>query len=154
LTESFDSISICLSKGLGAPIGSLLVSDQATINKALRLRKMLGGGMRQVGVIAAYGMYALKNNIKRLQEDHDNAKYLASGLSSVSELTIDYGENQTNMVFVDCPELHRDSLERHLFDRNIIISNLDRGRLVCHLGISKEDILVVINAFKDYFKNI
>ena len=154
LTKSFDSISICLSKGLGAPIGSLLVSDQATINKALRLRKMLGGGMRQVGVIASYGMYALKNNVKRLQEDHDNAKYLASGLSSLSELTIDYGENQTNMVFVDCPEEHRESLGKHLFDRNIIISNLDRGRLVCHLGVSKEDILVVIGAFKDYFKNV
>jgi len=154
LTKSFDSISICLSKGLGAPIGSLLVSDQATINKALRLRKMLGGGMRQVGVIASYGMYALKNNVKRLQEDHDNAKDLAKGLSLISELTIDYGENQTNMVFVDCPEAHREGLERHLFDRSIIISNLDRGRLVCHLGISKKDISVVIGAFKDYFKSL
>jgi threonine aldolase len=115
---------------------------------------MLGGGMRQVGVLASYGMYALKNNVKRLQEDHDNARDLASGLSSIAELTIDYGENQTNMVFVDCPEGHREALERHLFDRNIIISNLDRGRLVCHLGISKKDILVVIDAFKDYFENV
>ena len=110
--------------------------------------------MRQVGVLASYGMYALKNNVKRLQEDHDNARDLASGLSSIAELTIDYGENQTNMVFVDCPEGHREALEWHLFDRNIIISNLDRGRLVCHLGISKKDILVVIDDFKDYFKNV
>jgi len=154
LTKSFDSISICLSKGLGAPIGSLLVGDQATINKALRLRKMLGGGMRQVGVIASYGMYALKNNIQRLQEDHDNARFLANGLSSISELTIEYGENQTNMLFVDCPKEHREILEKHLFDRNIVISNLNRGRLVCHLGIGKKDILEVIDAFKDYFKNV
>ncbi len=153
LTKSIDSVSICLSKGLGAPIGSLLVSDQATINKSLRLRKMLGGGMRQVGVIASCGMYALKNNIQRLQEDHDNARYLASGLSSISELTADYGENQTSMVFVDCPSKHQDSLQKFLMDRNILVSNLDRGRLVCHLGISKKDISKVIDAFTDYFKS-
>ena len=72
-----------LSKGLGAPVGSLLVANQEIINKAHRLRKMLGGGMRQVGVIASCGMYALENNIQRLQEDHDNAKILAEGLSSI-----------------------------------------------------------------------
>ena len=152
LTNCFDSVSICLSKGLGAPIGSLLVSDQVTIDKARRLRKMLGGGMRQVGVIASCGMYALKNNIKRLQEDHDNAKLLADGLSSISELSVDYANNQTNMVFVNCPKEHRESLEKFLLDREIMISNLDRGRLVCHLGIEEKDILFVIDSFKKYFK--
>ena len=152
LTSCFDSVSICLSKGLGAPVGSLLVADQTTINKAHRLRKILGGGMRQVGVIASCGMYALKNNIQRLQEDHDNAKLLATGLSSISELSIDYGERQTNMVFVNCPENHRGPLEKFLFDRGIIVANLNRGRLVCHLGIEEKDILNVINAFKEYFK--
>jgi threonine aldolase len=152
LTSSFDSVSICLSKGLGAPIGSLLIADQATINKARRLRKMLGGGMRQVGVIAACGMYALKNNVKRLQNDHDNAKLLADGLSSISELSIDYCDRQTNMVFVNCPKKHRESLEKFLFDKEIMISNLNRGRLVCHLGIEEKDILFVIDCFKEYFK--
>jgi len=152
LTNCFDSVSICLSKGLGAPIGSLLVSDQVTIDKARRLRKMLGGGMRQVGVIASCGMYALKNNVKRLQEDHDNAKLLADGLSSISELSVDYANNQTNMVFVNCPKEHRESLEKFLLDREIMISNLDRGRLVCHLGIEEKDILFVIDSFKEYFK--
>ena len=108
--------------------------------------------MRQVGVIASCGMYALKNNIQRLQEDHDNAKLLATELSSISELSIDYGESQTNMVFVNCPENHRALLEKFLFDRGIIVTNLDRGRLVCHLGIEEKDILNVINAFKEYFK--
>jgi threonine aldolase len=152
LTNSFDSVSICLSKGLGAPIGSILIADQATINKAHRLRKMLGGGMRQVGVIASFGMYALENNIQRLQEDHDNARLLAKGLSSIEELSVDFGESQTNMVFVNCPEPDRVPLEKFLFDKEIIVSNLDRGRLVCHLGIEEKDILFVIDAFKEYFK--
>ena len=152
LTNCFDSVSLCLSKGLGAPIGSLLISDQTTIDKARRLRKMLGGGMRQVGVIASCGMYALKNNVQRLQDDHDNAKLLVDGLSSISELSVDYGDNQTNMVFVNCPKAHRKPLENFLFDKEIITSNFDRGRLVCHLGITEKDILFVIDSFKEYFK--
>ena len=152
LTRSFDSVSICLSKGLGSPVGSLLVADQPTINRAHRLRKMLGGGMRQVGVIASCGMYALENNIQRLQEDHDNAKLLASGLASIEELSIEFSESQTNMVFVNCPDSHRAGLEKFLFEKEIIVSNLERGRLVCHLGIEEEDILFVIDTFKDYFK--
>ena len=152
LVGSFDSVSICLSKGLGAPVGSLLVSDQTIINKAIRLRKMLGGGMRQVGVIASCGMYALKNNIERLQQDHDNAKLLATGLSKIAELKVEYGESQTNMVFVNCPKEHRLPLENFLFDRKILIASLDRGRLVCHLGVSEKDIRFVVDVFEDYFR--
>jgi len=152
LVGSFDSVSICLSKGLGAPVGSLLVSNQTIINKAIRLRKMLGGGMRQVGVIASCGMYALKNNIERLQHDHDNAKLLATGLSKIAELKVEYGESQTNMVFVNCPKKHRLPLENFLFDRKILVASLDRGRLVCHLGVSEKDIKFVVNVFEDYFR--
>ena len=152
LVDSFDSVSICLSKGLGAPVGSLLVSDQTIINKAIRIRKMLGGGMRQVGVIASCGMYALKNNIERLQHDHDNAKLLATGLSKIVELKVEYGESQTNMVFVNCPKKHRLPLENFLFDRKILVASLDRGRLVCHLGVSEKDIKFVVNVFEDYFR--
>ena len=152
LVDSFDSVSICLSKGLGAPVGSLLVSNQTIINKAIRLRKMLGGGMRQVGVIASCGMYALKNNIERLQHDHDNAKLLATGLSKIVELKVEYGESQTNMVFVNCPKKHRLPLENFLFDRKILVASLDRGRLVCHLGVSEKDIKFVVNVFEDYFR--
>ena len=152
LTSGFDSVSICLSKGLGAPVGSLLVSNKTVISKALRLRKMLGGGMRQVGVIASCGMYALKNNIERLQQDHDNAKLLADGLSLISELKVKYDESQTNMVFINCPKDHRESLTNYLLDHQIVISSLDRGRFVCHLGINKKDIIFVIEVFRAYFK--
>ena len=152
LTSGFDSVSICLSKGLGAPVGSLLVGNKTVISKALRLRKMLGGGMRQVGVIASCGMYALKNNIERLQHDHDNAKLLATGLSKIAELKVEYGESQTNMVFVNCPKKHRLPLENFLFDRKILVASLDRGRLVCHLGVSEKDIKFVVNVFEDYFR--
>jgi len=152
LTKNCDSVSICLSKGLGAPAGTLLVSSHEIIAKAKRIRKILGGSMRQVGVLAACGMYALKNNIERLQEDHDNAKLLAQGLSEISELEVDYGENQTNMLFVNCPKEHRAPLEQYLSDHNIRISNLDRGRLVCHLGITEKDISFVIGVFREYFK--
>jgi threonine aldolase len=142
-----------LSKGLGAPVGTLLVSSHEIIAKAKRIRKILGGSMRQVGVIAACGMYALKNNIARLQEDHNNAKLLAQGLSEISELEVDYGENQTNMLFVNCPEQHRTPLEQYLSDNHIRISSLDRGRLVCHLGITEKDIRSVIEVFREYFKS-
>jgi len=153
LTKNCDSVSICLSKGLGAPVGTLLVSSHEIIAKAKRIRKILGGSMRQVGVIAACGMYALKNNIARLQEDHYNAKLLAQGLSEISELEVDYGENQTNMLFVNCPEQHRTPLEQYLSDNHIRISSLDRGRLVCHLGITEKDIRSVIEVFREYFKS-
>ena len=152
LTSGFDSVSICLSKGLGAPVGSLLVSNKTVISKALRLRKMLGGGMRQVGVIASCGMYALKNNIERLQHDHNNAKLLADGLSLISELKVKYDESQTNMVFINCPKDHRESLTNYLLDHQIVISSLDRGRFVCHLGINEKDIIFVIEVFRAYFK--
>jgi len=151
LTRNCDSVSICLSKGLGAPVGSLLVSSNEVIAKAKRIRKILGGSMRQVGVIASCGMYAIKNNIARLQEDHENAKLLAQGLSEISELEVDYGENQTNMLFVNCPKQHRTSLEQYLFDNHIRIASLDRGRIVCHLGISEKDIKSAIKIFQQYF---
>ncbi len=153
LTKNCDSVSICLSKGLGAPAGTLLVSSHEIIAKAKRIRKILGGSMRQVGVLAACGMYALKNNITRLQEDHNNAKLLAQGLSEISELKVDYGEDQTNMLFVNCPEQHRAPLEKYLSDNHIRISSLDRGRLVCHLGITEKDIKSVIEVFREYFKS-
>ena len=94
----------------------------------------------------------LENNIQRLQVDHDNAKLLASGLASIEELSIEFSESQTNMVFVNCSDSHRAGLEKFLFEKEIIVSNLERGRLVCHLGIEEKDILFVIDTFKDYFK--
>ena len=152
LSKNLDSVSICLSKGLGAPVGSLLVADQKTINKAKRLRKILGGGMRQVGVLASCGMYALKNNVTRLQEDHDNVRKLALGLSKHSELQVGIDEAQTNMAFFNCPENHRESLQAFLYEKNILVHKLSSSsRLVCHLGVSTVDVDYIIKVFKEYF---
>lgn len=98
LTQPFDTISCCLSKGLGAPIGSMIVGSAAFIQKCLRERKLFGGGMRQVGIIAAAGLYAVQNNIPRLKDDHASAKLLAQGLSQFESFTMDLSRVQTNIV--------------------------------------------------------
>jgi threonine aldolase len=100
VSAPFDTVSLCLSKGLGAPIGSVLVGPKDFIHRARRLRKMLGGGMRQVGFLAAAGIYALDNHIDRLVEDHANARALANGLSQLTSVDIDLGSIETNMVFM------------------------------------------------------
>ena len=95
----FDTVSICLSKGLGAPVGSVLVMDAGTLPAAQRARKVLGGGMRQAGIIAAGGLYALRNNVARLADDHRRARRLAEALAALPGLDVDLGSVQTNMVF-------------------------------------------------------
>ncbi len=152
LTQACDSVSICLSKGLGAPVGSLLLGEQDLINKAKRLRKMLGGGMRQAGILAACGLYALQHNIERLEKDHQHAKQLAQSLAEIPDLNVDYATNQTNMVFLDCPETCRTALQEHLRSRNILMDSLSENtRIVCHLDISDENIKQTIDAFKRFF---
>ncbi len=152
LTQSCDSVSICLSKGLGAPVGSLLLGEQTLINKAKRLRKMLGGGMRQAGLLAACGLYALQHNIQRLEQDHQHAKQLAVGLAEIPELKVNYATNQTNMVFLDCPEACRTALQAHLRSRGILMDSLNENtRIVCHLDISEENIRQTLDAFKSFF---
>jgi threonine aldolase len=154
LCYSLDSVSICLSKGLGAPAGSLLAADYEIIKKAKRLRKILGGGMRQVGVLAACGMYALKNNVVRLQEDHDNACRLTQGLSKCKGLQVGVDEAQTNMTFFHCPQEHREPLQTFLLENNILVPKLSSAsRLVCHLGVSKADVDFTVEVFQHYFKD-
>ena len=104
ICRSFDSVSFCLSKGLGAPVGSLLCGSDALIAKARRWRKSLGGGMRQAGIIAAAGLYALEHNVERLAQDHANAASLAEQLGEIDEITVDT-DIETNMVFADLNEL-------------------------------------------------
>lgn len=131
----FDTISVCLSKGLGAPIGSLLVSDAKTINRALRVRKIFGGGMRQAGYLAAAGIYALDNNIERLYEDHRRAKELGDLLK-----TLNWVEKvepvETNILIFEVKKgLNEKLLIEKLKERNIHISNMGHGklRIVTHL---------------------
>ena len=152
ISRHFDSISVCLSKGLGAPVGSLLCASKVVIQSARRWRKVLGGGMRQAGILAAAGIYALENNIKRLAEDHDNAALLARELETIDELNIDYAAAQTNMVFMESAEGVSERLRSYLKENGFIINNGPRVRLVTHLDVSRDDILRTAAAVKNFFK--
>lgn len=150
ITTAFDSISICLSKGLGAPIGSVLVASAEIIAKARRIRKMLGGGMRQAGMLAAAGIYALDNHLQRLDDDHNNAQLLAQGLSAIEGITL-HGCAQTNMLFLSAQK--QPQLIDFLADKNIIISNGKVIRLVTHLDINSEDIVKVVTAVEEFYSD-
>lgn len=151
IASLFDSVSVCLSKGLGAPVGSVLCGSEALISSARRWRKMVGGGMRQAGILAAAGIFALENNIHRLEQDHDNATRLTAGLSEVEGIEILPASGQTNMVFVSTRGKGQ-GLEPFLKERGILISGEDDLRLVTHLNISSRDIETVIDGFKAFFK--
>ena len=150
--QQFDSTAFCLSKGLGAPVGSLLCGSDDLIRQARRWRKTLGGGMRQAGVIAAAGLYALENNVGRLEEDHENAAELARCLGEIDEIDIDHTDTQTNMVFVDLGEIDSGELTEFLRNRGIVIQGTGTIRLVTHLDISESDIDRVVEAFKAYVR--
>jgi threonine aldolase len=151
ITRHFDTISFCLSKGLGAPVGSVLCGSREIIDKARRWRKVLGGGMRQAGVLAAAGVYALAHHVDRLAQDHENAGMLAQGLAQIEELAIDPSRVHTNMVFFTMQPLRFKALQAYLREREILISGREKVRLVTHLDVTSGDIGAVIRAFKDYF---
>jgi len=146
ITKHFDSVSICLSKGLGAPIGSLLLGSQELINKARRWRKVLGGGMRQAGMLAAAGQYALENNVTRLSDDHANARYLATKLDELNGFSVDMS-NTTNMVYASYSGgTNISKIANELAQQGILISPSKQLRLVTHLDITGEDIDIFLNA--------
>lgn len=149
VTAGFDTVSICLSKGLGAPAGSVLVGSKALIERAHRWRKVLGGGMRQAGIIAAAGLYAIEHNIARLADDHANAEYLSKGLATVAGIEV--RPAQTNMVFVKLPEDHRQPLADSLAARGIVIRPTPLCRMVTHLDVTRADMDAVIDGFQAYF---
>ena len=139
-----DSLSFCLSKGLGAPIGSVIVGSAEVIEKARRHRQMLGGGMRQAGIVAAAGLYAMRNNVSRLKSDHARATELAAALSRVPGLTVE--APQTNMVFCDVDASIQDRLSMHLEKNAIRISGTpERQRWVTHLGIDDAALATTAN---------
>ena len=137
LAAGFDSVSVCLSKGLGAPLGSVLVGGAALIARGRRWRKMLGGGMRQAGIIAAAGLHALDHHVDRLLEDHANARALADGFAGIEGLTVT--PPQSNMLFVDlAPEL-ASRLPEALREAGIAASFWPGGRMrwVTHLDVDR-----------------
>ena len=151
ISKHFDSISICLSKGLGAPIGSILCAGREQIKEARRWRKVLGGGMRQAGIIAAAGIYALENNIERLAEDHENAELMAKGLDGIDGLELDHSSIETNIFYIDVSKDTAPLLLEYLKQHGVLIYGGENIRLVTHMDISKEDIKTIIDVFKDFF---
>lgn len=154
--QYFDSISVCFSKGLGAPIGSIIVGNGEFIDRASRCRKIFGGGMRQVGYLAAAALYALDHNISRLKEDHDRAKTFAAALSTLNGPTIDMAEVQTNMVFVDIQRTGKSQTEiLNLLKEYGVLMNPERHtslRAVMHLDVSGEEVKRAAEVFRSIFR--
>lgn len=152
ISDQFDTVSMCLSKGLGAPVGSVLCGPRNLIDKARRWRKVVGGGMRQAGLLAAAGIYALQNHIDRLQEDHDNARALAEGLQGIRSLKVEGDAARTNMVFVSVASGRAEHLKSFLAERDVLIGKGDTVRLVTHLDVDRDDIDRVVEAVTGFFE--
>ena len=149
ITQYFDSVSVCLSKGLGAPVGSVLCGSVELIGRARRLRKMVGGGMRQAGMLAAAGLYALQHQVMRLADDHAHAERLATGLR---ELGYQVEPVQTNMVYVQVGD-QAAALQAFCAERGIKLTAAARLRMVTHLDVSAAAVDQVIAAFSAFRRN-
>jgi threonine aldolase len=147
LCAGFDSVSSCLSKGLGAPAGTVLLGNREFIQKAKRARKILGGGMRQAGIIAAAGLYALEHNVERLETDHENAERLAKGLRELG-LQVD---SKTNMALVAIPQEKLAGLVEALQKRRILVLARTPMRLVTHLDVDTAAVERALAAFRAHF---
>jgi len=149
IVRDFDTVSICLSKGLGAPVGSLLVGSEADLAQAHRWRKMFGGGMRQAGIIASAGIYALENNIERLSEDHKRAKKFAEALDETAHFSVNVENVQSNIVFIGVEKGSSKKTIEELSKQGVDILDIDDStiRAVFHLHITDEDLENTINAF-------
>jgi threonine aldolase len=151
ISQYFDSVSVCLSKGLGAPVGSVLCGSKALIGRARRWRKVVGGGMRQAGLLAAAGIYALERNVERLAKDHENAKALAAGLAGIEGVKV--APAQTNMVYMNVEPQRSLRMREFLKERGILISGQGSIRLVTHLDVDRQDVDRFVGAVKDYFSS-
>jgi len=152
ITRHFDSVSVCFSKGLGAPVGSVLLGSHALIDKARRWRKVTGGGWRQAGILAAACLYALDHHVARLAEDHARAARLAEGLRDLPGLVV--SAQQTNMVFIEVPAGQLNAFKAHLESARIKMSigYLPQIRMVTHLDIDDAAIARTIDAFARFFR--
>lgn len=146
ITRHFDSVSVCLSKGLGAPVGSVLCGTAELVSRARRLRKMVGGGMRQAGQLAAAGLYALDHQVARLADDHANAQLLAEGLRAAG---YEVEPVQTNMVYVQVGE-RAEALKAFAAGQGIRLSAAPRLRMVTHMDVSRSQIEQVIAVFAEF----
>jgi threonine aldolase len=154
----FDSVSVCFSKGLGAPVGSMLTGNESFIQRARRYRKMYGGGMRQAGIIAAAALYAVENNVKRLKEDHLHARMLAEKINALPGLYVDLEAVQTNIVYVELKDTKFSGSqaveELHKHGVMVLATDLERLRLVTHLDVIREKMEFAVHAFEKVFHNL
>ena len=151
----FDTVSVCLSKGLGTPAGSVLVGSKEKITIAKKWRKILGGGMRQAGVLAGAGLYAIQNNIERLAEDHENTKLLANELNKLDNININLDEVQTNMLALTTPDkITAIELVENAKQKGVLFNSIAKNkvRIVFHLGITKKDTLDAAEILKNILK--
>jgi|TARA_B100000959_G_scaffold251953_1_gene281721 threonine aldolase len=147
LTENVDSATFCLSKGLSCPIGSIVVGSKDFIEEADRWRKMLGSGMRQVGVVAAAGLVALDSMIDRMQEDHDSARHIASRMAEMKGITVDPEHIQTNIIRFGVPAHTGNRIAARMKEEGVYINGGDSDlRIVTHYGVSSEDYEFTISA--------
>lgn len=153
--QYFDSVSVCFSKGLGAPVGSAIGGTKEFITKVHKWRKVFGGGMRQAGIIAAGALYALEHNVERLKEDHDKAKYFAQELSRINVFDIDLDTVQTNIVLVDVQKTGKTPQEiiALMKEQGVLISlgTFTKFRALMHLDVSMEQVKVAVEKFKQVF---
>ena len=148
MTRDYDSVSICLSKGLGAPVGSVLVGSNEFIEQAHRWRKMFGGGMRQSGILAAAGIYAIENNIERMKKDHARAKTIARAIDEMDHVSVDVDAVQTNMVYFSANDYTASEVSQKMAKAGIDMFDISptHCRIVTHLHITDEDVQGVIEA--------
>jgi len=153
VAQPFHSVSLCLSKGLGAPVGSVLLGDKAFIEQALRWRKVTGGGMRQAGILAAAGILAMTDGFDRLHEDHSHAQALAGLLENIPNVTVRPGWTQTNMVWLDYDGDHGTTLPLFAKEHGVLMSaGRNSGRLVMHRDVSDKDVSTVAAVLGAYFE--
>ncbi|MCG6542333.1 low-specificity L-threonine aldolase [Pseudomonas sp. KSR10] len=143
ISRHFDSVSVCLSKGLGAPVGSVLCGDESLISRARRLRKMVGGGMRQAGMLAAAGLYALEHHVQRLVHDHQRAQAIAEGLGALGYAVEPV---QTNMVYVQMGD-RAAALKAFCAERGVLLTAAPRLRMVTHLDVRPEHVEPILESF-------
>ncbi len=152
-----DTMSVCFSKGLGAPIGSAVLGERDFINRARRTRKMFGGGMRQVGIIAAAALYAIEHNIQRLSEDHENAWYFAESISEIEGVYIDLDSVQTNIVVLDIAGSGRgvDDIVASCREKGLLVVafGATKIRAVTHLDVDRDDVRDAIQIMREVFES-
>ena len=154
ITKYTDSVMFCLSKGLCAPVGSILAGDEEFIKKARKKRKIMGGGLRQAGFLGAAGMVALTDMIEPLKNDHKNAKFLAKEMNKIPEIEIDLDKIQINMVFFKINDVNTDKIQEFFFDNNIKINGPENGefRFVTNYWVNEEDINYIIRILNEYIQ--